>query len=200
MNERINLTEIRRQVYLYYAEDGLVDISVGLVILGFGLLLTLDLPALVGLLGLVPLLVWYGGKSSLVIPRVGSINPGRKMKQRFRGFFANLVLIGIGFLVLVLLSRRGGGIDFSNYSLSLLGLVVGLGISSLGLILDAARFYLYGGLVFLAMAGGEILGGSVTTFDPFLAAVISAGALITLAGIAILIRFLGKYPVLKMGE
>lgn len=200
MTEKINLKDIRRQVYLYYAEDGLADIAIGLVILGFGLLLQLELPTLVGLLGLAALLVWYGGKSALVIPRVGSIQPGRELKKRFQGFFINLALIGIGFLVLILLGRRGGGVDFSRYSLSIFGLVVGLGISSLGLLLDANRFYAYGVLVFLAMAGGDLLGQGMRVFDPFLISVISAGSLITLAGIAVLIRFLNKYPVIILGE
>lgn len=200
MNEKINLKVIRRQVYLYYAEDGLADIAIGLVVLGFGLLLLLDLPALVGLLGLVPLLVWYAGKDRLVIPRVGSIQPGRELKKRFQGFFINLVLIGLGFLILILFGQQLGRIECSSYSLSAFGLVVGLGISSLGLLLDASRFYIYGGLVFLAMAGGEILGQIVTGFDPFLIFVISAGSLITLAGIAYLIRFLNKYPVIRMEE
>jgi hypothetical protein len=200
MNERINLKDIRRQVVLYYAEDGLADISVGLVILGFGLLLWLDFPTLVGLLVLVPLLVWFGGKNWLVIPRVGSIQPGRELKQRFRGFFLNLFLLGIGFLVFILVSRRFAGSDFAGYSLSLFGFVLALGISSLGVLMDASRFYLYGGLVFLAMAGGEVLGRTITAFDPFLMGVIGAGAVITLAGLVVLGRFLGKYPVIEVGE
>ena len=200
MKESINLKEIRRQVVLYYAEDGLADIAIGTVILGFGLLLLLDLPALVGLLGLAGILVWYGGKKALVIPRVGSIQPGRELKQRFQGFFINLALIGVGFLVLILLSRRAGSLELSSYSLAIFGLVVGLGISSLGLLLDAGRFYAYGLLVFLALAGGEFLGRSVSGFDPFLAAVIGAGSLIILAGVIVLARFLGKYPVIRLGE
>ncbi len=197
MKERIDLQGIRRQVFLYYAEDGLLDIAIGLVILGFGLLLLLDLPGLVGLLGLVALLVWYLGKDRLVIPRVGSITPGRELKERFKGFFINLVLIGAGILVLFLLGGSRGGSPFSRYSLSVFGLVVALGISSLGLLLDTARFYYYAGLVFLALTGGDLLSLSVTAFDPFLAAVIGAGFLILAAGLIVHIRFLVKYPIVR---
>jgi len=200
MKERIDLKNIRQQVFLYYSEDGLVDIAVGLVIFGFGLLLLLDHPAFVGLLGLLALLVWYVGKASLVLPRVGTIRPGREIKQRFQGFFINLVVIGIGVFILFLLSRSGGGSILSRFSLSILGFVVALGISILGLLLDAPRFYFYAGLVFLAMAGGELLSELVTAYDPFLAAVIGSGAVILLAGCAVLIQFLRKYPVVQGEE
>lgn len=200
MKESMDLKDIRRQVFLYYAEDGLVDIAVGLVILGFGLLLLLDLPALVGLLGVLALLVWYIGKGSLVIPRVGTIKPGREMKERFKSLLITLILLGAGVFALFLVGAgSGGGVSlFSRYSLSLFGLVVALGICSLGLLLDTARFYYYGGLVFLAMAGGDLLGQSVTAFDPFLVAVIGAGGLVLAAGVVVLVRFLGKYPVIRM--
>ena len=117
MNDKLNLQEIKRQVYLYYTEDGLADVSLGLVILGFGLLLLLDLPAYVGTLGLIPLLIWYLGKGSLVVPRVGSIQPGQTIKRRFLGFFLNICLVGIGVFVLFLMGRGSGESFFSRYSL-----------------------------------------------------------------------------------
>jgi hypothetical protein len=193
MKESINLKEIQRQLYLFYAEDGLVDLAVGLVIAGFGLLLLADLPGLVGVLGIVPLLIWYIGKRIMVLPRIGSIQPTREMRNRFRDFFISLALIGLGLLVFFLISPNIG-----NLSLTIFGLVLGLGISSLGVMLQARRFYLYGVLVFLAMAIGEYLGRSITVFDPFLAAVIAAGGIIFAAGLVYMIRFLGKYPVVEM--
>lgn len=200
MNNRMNLQDIKRQVYLYYTEDGLADISLGLVILGFGLLLLLDMPAFVGVLGLIPLLIWYLGKGSLVVPRVGSIQPGPALKKRFVGFFINLCLIGGGVLALILVNRGTGESFFSTYSLSVLGFVLALGISSLGLLMNAVRFYFYGALVFIAMAGGELLLNSISAFDPFLIGVISAGVIILAAGLVTLTRFLGKYPVIDLEE
>jgi hypothetical protein len=196
MNRKMNLQEIKRQVYLYYTEDGLVDVSLGLVILGFGLLLLMDLPAFVGTLGLIPLLIWYLGKGSLVVPRVGSIQLGPSIKRRFLGFFLNICLVGIGVFVLFLMGRGSGESFFSQYSLSLFGFVLALGISSLGLLMNAVRFYAYGALVFLAMTGGEFLMSSISAFDPFLVGVISAGAIILAVGMIFLIRFLTKYPVI----
>lgn len=198
MSENIDLKKVRHQVYLFYSEDGLADLAIGLMILGFGIFLLVDLPALVGLLGLLPFLVWYLGKLSLVVPRVGSIQPDKKMKKSFRGFFINLCLIGVGVFTLYLLNRGTGESFFAKHPLSLFGFVLALAISSLGMILKTNRFYLYGLLVFAAMAVGELLASSITAVDPFLLSVISAGGIILLAGSFVLARFLNKYPVVSL--
>jgi hypothetical protein len=195
MTENIDLKEIRRQVYLFYSEDGLADLGVGLMIFGFGALLMADAPYLVGLLGVVAYIVWYLGKQTLVIPRVGSIQPGPQIKRRLFGYFLNLFLFGAGALAFYLVGGGEKSFTASISSLMVFGLVVGLGISTLGLALKASRFYFYGLLVFAAMVVGELLVASITAVDPFLVAVISAGGIITLSGLIILIRFLSKYPL-----
>lgn len=200
MSEKINLTEYKRQIYLFYSEDGLADLAVGLMIFGFGILLLVDVPALVGLLGLIAFLVWYFGKQGLVIPRVGSIQPGHEIKKRFTGFLINLSVMGFGVLVFYILNQRSGNNFLSSYPLTMFGFVLAMGISSLGLMLKSNRFYFYGLLVFLAMAAGEFLGSSITTVDPFLVAVISAGSIIMVAAIVILVKFINKYPVVRSEE
>ncbi len=200
MSENINLKEIKRQVYLFYSEDGLADLAIGLMIFGFGIFLLNDLSALVGLLGFLPLLVWYFGKEFLVFPRVGSIQPAQELKKRFRGFFINMILFGLGVFALYFLNRNSGTSFLSQHPLTLFGFVLGLAISSLGMILNTSRFYLYGLLVFGAMAVGEFLSDSITAVDPYLVAVISAGGIILIAGFVILARFLKKYPVVSLDD
>lgn len=198
MSENIDLKKIRQQVYLFYSEDGLADLAIGLTIFGFGIFLLVDLPAFVGLLGLLPYLVWYLGKQNLVIPRVGSIQPDKGMKRTFLGFFINLCLIGIGVFALFLLNRGSGESFLDQHPLTLFGFVLALAISSLGMVMKAARFYGYGLLVFLAMGIGELLSSSITAVDPYLVAVISAGGIILLAGSIVLARFLNRYPVVSL--
>lgn len=198
MTENIDLKKIRQQVYLFYSEDGLADLAVGLVIFGFGIFLLVDQPAFVGLLGLLPFLVWYLGKQSLVVPRVGSIQPDEEMQRNFRGFFINLCLIGVGVFAFYLFNLRSGTSLMTNHPLMLFGLVLALAISSLGMVLKTARFYGYGLLVFVSMGIGEQLSSSITEVDPYLVAVISAGGIILLAGFSVLIRFLKKYPVVSL--
>ena len=195
MKDNTYLKEVRRQVYLFYSEDGLADLGVGLMILGFGALLMADAPYLVGLLGLVAYLVWYFGKQTLVIPRVGSIQPGVEIKKRLFGFFINLFLFGAGALAFFLVGGGKEAVTPAISSLMIFGLVVGLGISSLGLALKASRFYFYGLLVFAAMVAGELLSSTITSVDPFLVAVISAGGIILVSGFIVLGRFLARYPL-----
>jgi hypothetical protein len=213
MSEKINLNEIKRQVYLYYSEDGLVDLAIGIVIFGFGALLLVDQPAFVGVLGSIPLLVWYLGKHYLTMPRMGSIQPSTAMKKRFSGFFTMIVIIGIGLFVLYLLSwgsgmrlNAGDSLPLTSYilalaiaaPLSLFGFVLALAISAIGLMMKTNRYYIYGLLVFIAMSLGEFLNRTVESIDVFLLAVIIAGVLIIISGIIVLSRFLAKYPVVRM--
>ncbi len=198
MSENINLKEIERQVYLFYSEDGLADLAIGLMIFGFGIFLMVDLPALVGLLGFFPFMVWYLGKQSLVIPRIGSIQPNQEMKKQFVGYFITLCLIGLGVFVLYLLNRGSGETFLSLHPLMLFGFVLALAISSLGMVLKTSRFYFYGLLVFAALAAGEFLSTLITAVDPYLVAVISSGGIILLAGGITLIKFLKKYPVVTL--
>ncbi len=199
MTEKINLSEYKRQIYLFYSEDGLADLAVGLMIFGFGILLLVDMPALVGISGLLPFLVWYLGKQTLVAPRVGSIQPGAEIRKRFLGFFINLLVLGIGVFFFYLVNLQAGRNFLTSHPMALLGLVLGIAISSLGVMLKTNRFYFYSLLVFLAMAAGEYLGPRITTYDPYLAAVICAGLVIMIVGSFVLARFLRKYPVQKMG-
>ena len=170
------------------------------MIFGFGLLLMIDLPALVGVLGLFPFLIWYLGKQALVVPRVGSIQQSQTMRNRFKGFFVNLLIIGICVFVLFLLSNRSGFDSLSNYSLVIFGLVIALAISSLGLLMKTFRYYIYATIIFLAMSIGSLFNLTFQTGDLFLILVMIAGGIILLCGMTILIRFLKKYPPILIDQ
>jgi len=200
MSEIINLKEIKRQVYLHYSEDGLVDLAIGFVIFGFGALLLADVPALIGILGLIPFLIWYLGKQYLTLPRVGSFQPDQETRKRLSGFFIYLFTSGIGVLVLYLIAARSGSYQLSDYSLALFGFVLALAISTLGLLMKTNRMYYYAMLVFLAMAIGETLNKTNDIVDYYLLSVIIAGSIIIFAGIIVLSRFLKKYPVVSLEE
>ncbi len=198
MTEKINLKEFKKQIYLYYSEDGLADLAIGLIIFGFGIFLLVDIPGLVGLLGVIPFMIWYLVKQSLVVPRVGSIKPYQELKKRFLGFFTSMGVIGLGVVVLLKMSPRSGEAFFDLHPLAFFGLLVGLAVSSLGVILKTSRFYYYGILIFAALAGSELLGGTITTFDPSMVSMVGAGGMIMIAGFIVLARFLKKYPVISV--
>lgn len=195
MPENLNMKQIRNDLYRSYADDGLVDLAIGLVIFGFGTLLLIDVPWLIGVLGLIPLLVWYLGKRYLTSPRLGTFKPSAAMDKKFRGFFICLLTIGLGVLVFFML-----GNESTAHPLALFGLVLALGISALGLLMKTNRLYYYAFLVFAAMAFGEALNPSIKNIDIYLLAVIIAGGVILIAGSMVLWRFLRKYPVVLVEE
>jgi hypothetical protein len=200
MSEKLNIDKIRQEVYRSYTEDGLIDLAIGIVIFGFGSLLMVDIPWLVGVLGVIPLLIWYLGKRYLTIPRIGTFQPSKTMNRKFTGFLVYMIAIGVGVLVSFFLLVRSGENLLNDHPLALFGFVLALGISALGLMMKTNRLYYYSLLVFLAMAIGETMNKSIRGMDMYLISVIIAGGVILVAGSIVLIGFLRKYPVISMEE
>ena len=194
MSYELDMKEIERQVYLSYSEDGLVDIAIGIVITAWGLMLTQEPTGLIGLIGLLGMGIWYIGKRTITIPRIGVIEPSPKMERRLTNLAVFLLVLGLVAFVGILLSRAAGNIMISDYSLGILGLVLAAGVALLAYLLNAARLYIYAVILFVSFAGGEILAKTVTTFDAFALSVIVGGGLILLSGIVVLVRFMRKYP------
>lgn len=194
MSYELDMKEIERQVYLSYTEDGLIDIAIGVVIAAWGLMLTQEPNGLIGLLGLLGLGIWYMGKRLITIPRIGIIEPSQKMERRLTNMAVFLVVLGLLIFVGILVMRSIGVVEFTNYTLAILGLVLAGGVAVLAFLLNAPRIYVYAVIIFVSFAGGEILAQYITSVDAFALAVMAGGGLILIAGITVLIRFLRKYP------
>lgn len=194
MSSEINITEIERKAYMSYHEDGLVDIAIGIVILLWGIFLLTEPSGLIGLLGVLAFAIWYFGKRWITYPRTGVIQPSRKMEKRYRNLAIFLFVIGLIAFGGILIGRIYFAFP-SNYTLSILGLVLAFGVALLAFLLNANRLYVYAGLIFIAFAAGEALSANIASFDAFAVLVVIAGALILLSGLGILVRFLRKYPV-----
>jgi hypothetical protein len=191
----LDMKEIERRAYLTLSEDGIIDIVIGCVFLGWGSLLAAGPASLIGLLVPLALGLWYVGKRFLTIPRVGLVIPSKKMESKFRNYAALLLVFGIILLVGIVIWQVSGGGSIGKHSLGLLGLAIAAGISSAAFLLDAKRLYAYAALLFIAFAVGESLNPGITTIDTFLVSVILASGLIVLSGLVVLIRFLRKYPL-----
>lgn len=194
MSYQLDMKEIERQVYLSYSEDGLIDIAIGVVITAWGLMLTQEPTGLIGLIGLLGMGIWYLGKRSITIPRIGVIEPSAKIERKLTNLAVFMFILGLIVLAGILLSRAAGSSLLSDYSLSIVGLVLAAGVALLGYLLDAARMYIYALILFASFAAGEILAKSITAFDAFALSVVIGGGLILLSGIVVLVRFLRKYP------
>jgi hypothetical protein len=195
MSLDLDMKEIERKAYMSYSEDGLVDIAIGFVILGWGISLVLGPAGLITLLGPIALAMWYLGKRYLTIPRIGIIKPSRKMAYRARNGAIVLLLLGTITLAGILLGTVVGGSDLADYSLAILGLLLAAGICVIAFLLNSNRLYVYAVLLFVAFAGGQALNDVISSVDTFIVSVILAGALILLSGAVVLVRFLRKYPL-----
>lgn len=197
MSEKLVMKDIERRVYMFYTEDGLIDLAIGLVILGFGGLLFLDFSGFTGVLGLVPVGLWYLGKRVITMPRIGIIQPDKAMGRRLAGFLSTMVVIGAGVGVMAFLLAGTGSQLSDGHPLMMFALVLSLAISALGLVMKVGRLYFYAILVFLAFSIGEGVNGMVEGPDFFLLSVICTGIIILLTGTGVLFRFLQKYPVVN---
>ncbi len=178
-----------------YSEDGLVDIAIGFVFLGWGVLLVDKLPGLFALLGPIAWAIWHLGKRFLTVPRIGIIEPSQKMENRMRNLSITLLILGLTALAGALLAVGRGGSFLADYSLAILGLVFAAGICLVAFLLAANRLYAYAMMLFVAFAGGQALNEVVSTLDTFVLSVIAAGALVLFSGLVVLVRFLRKYPL-----
>ncbi len=199
MSYELDMKEIERQVYMSYSEDGLVDIAIGFVIMVWGMMLFLEPSGLIALLGVFGMGIWYLGKRFITIPRIGTIQPGKKIERRLTNLAIFMLVLGLIAFFGILISRMVGSAFIADHALGNLGLVLAAGVAVLAYLLDASRLYFYGIILFLAFAGGEILSGTVTNFDTFASSVVIAGGLILISGIVILLRFVRKYPRPELG-
>jgi hypothetical protein len=194
MSYELDMKEIERQVYLSYSEDGLVDIAIGVVIMVWGIMLLFEPTGLIGLLGILGMGIWYLGKRFITIPRIGTFQPGPKIERRLTNLAIFMLLLGAIAFLGILISRMVGSAFIVDHPLGILGLVLAAGVAVLAYMLNASRLYFYAAVLFVGFAGGEILAGTITTFDAFAMSVTIAGGLILLSGIIIWLRFVRKYP------
>jgi hypothetical protein len=194
MSYELDMKEIERQVYLSYSEDGLVDIAIGSMIMAWGIMLLAEPSGLIALLGVLGMGIWYLGKRFITIPRIGTVQPGPKIERRLTNLAIFLVILGVIAFLGILVSRAFGSLFITDHPLGILGLVIAAGVALLAYLLNTTRIYIYAAILFVAFAGGEILAGTVTSFDAFAMSVIAGGVLILLSGLIVLLRFVRKYP------
>jgi hypothetical protein len=205
MNRPVLSKEIHRRLMLTIHQDGLLDVLAGLIIATFGIVPLLDNtgmnPGVRQVIFLSCYLVevvsvlWL--KRAVTSPRTGMVTLSRRTSTRI-----SLILLGINtfiFLVFLLsyLFKWSLWENLGSFQLSVpLGLIFLILLTSLGAILKASRFYLYGILVMAIFMGGEyffnlgILGNHGIPPSSFM-----AGGIMVLSGGIHLYNFLKKYPV-----
>jgi hypothetical protein len=195
MTQEINLKELEKKVYMSYHQDGILDISLGLLILLFGIAMYTHLIPFVGLIPILVMVVGYLAKKFITIPRMGYVNftNARKAKERRKMSFWLVLGIVVFGAVLVGLAKRNilPGLDSVPQAYPLLALAVIFSslIIAAALMFGAVHLYAYAALVLIVLVPCQ----SIYASEPH--RVTFAGALILLCGLLTFIRFLRKYPL-----
>ena len=205
MNRTAPSREINRRLMLSIHQDGLLDVLAGLIIATFGIIPLLDdtgmNPGVRQVIFLscylleVVSIMWL--KRVVTLPRTGLVNLSRRTTSRI-----SLILLGIN-LVIFLFFLGSYLFDwplkerFGSFQLSIpLGLIWLILLSSVGALLRAMRFSLYGVVVLVILILGEFLWskGILQNHGIPLASFLSGGC-IALSGSILLARFLRKYRI-----
>jgi len=202
MNQEPNLKEIERRAYMSYHEDGLLDIFVGVYVLGFGLGVFMDVVWEFGFGTIMPAIliatvlpIWIAAKRKITMPRIGFVKFGpRGGTSKLMAIFIGLAVAGLGVFSLFTLATFQSGLRqwldliFQNGML-----IVGFGSLAVcilfGYSMGLKRLYAYGLLALISLVIGHFMG----IFFAYV--LVALGTAVTVAGFALLIGFIRKYPL-----
>jgi len=202
MITKTSLKDLEKSMYRVSIQDGIIDIQIGLMLLMFVLPIYLSdrLGDFWSSMIFLPLwiLILYGFRAfrkRIIQPRVGQIQYGTYRKKRLKRLniiilVFNLFALLLGVLSFIQFNEVSGWIVSARFSIIIL-----LGFSLAGYMLDFPRLYIYGIMISAAPVVGEYLyqihgfshHGFPITFG-FLSAVL------VVTGLIILVRLLKKYP------
>ncbi|MCW4009062.1 MAG: hypothetical protein NWF05_00370 [Candidatus Bathyarchaeota archaeon] len=199
MSDTPNLKEIEKKAYISYHRDGLLDIFVGVYILGFGLGIFINIlwessfgSIMPAILIAVILPLWIAAKRKITMPRIGFVKFGGQGTNRFMAVLLGFMVAGIGvmFVFTLALTQRPEWINvlFQN------GLIV-VGTASLavcvlfGYSMGLKRLYAYGVLSLVLFVIGHFLG----VFFAYI--LLALGLAIISNGAFLLMKFVRKYPL-----
>jgi hypothetical protein len=202
MTKEPNLKEIERRAYMSYHQDGLLDIFAGLYILGFGLGIFMDIVLDFGMgviiipggLIAVALPIWIAAKRKITMPRIGYVNFGTRGANKLMAIFIGLAVAGLGvFFVFTLATFQGGSRQWLDLIFQNGMLIVGFGslavCSLFGYTMGLRRLYAYGLMALISLVIGHFVG----IFFAYI--LLALGTTVMVAGAALLIGFVKKYPL-----
>ncbi len=197
MKDRAGLREIERRVWLRTFEHGLWDLSIGLLLLSFGVGILTEfywIPAIVVPVGL-PSMRDLARRA--IVPRIGHATfRGRRKRSMIHVqlILAALALVGAGMFAFTAFATRdtapGWATWVRSHFIIVIGLIWGGALAIAGWAADYPRLYAYGGLLFGALLAIDLAPAG----DHLGHALIGVGGLIAVVGVVLFIRFLRRYP------
>lgn len=188
--------ELRRRAYLSYHQDGLIDIILGLCILGFGLnLILVSKSGDYGVLAWIWFVLYMPLKNRITFPRLGYVRFDSRRGGARRWTLAALLGVWsfallMGVLVFMNTEQVPAVIKsiFGRGPIPVLGIIVSMTLAGIAALTGVKRLYTYAGLGVFLFLGGALLNVSPAVYT------LLFGACILLTGLAMLVRFVRKYP------
>lgn len=193
------LAGIENRAWLRVFEDGLWDIGIGLILVGFGLPVLFDFPYVAAIGPVLAIVLLQDVKRRLIEPRIGRVRfaPRRQQQaKRIRVLLAVLVVLGgvvLAFMTWVLREAAPGwAVWIGGHFVAVLGLIWGAAMALAGWAVEFRRLYVYGLLVV-----GSLLASDISAGYSLGLALSAVGAVILAVGTFLLVRFLHRYPRLS---
>lgn len=194
MKAHTDLGSMEREAYRAYWSDGIVDLYLGASLLFIGAMWTWvnDLSGLAGVLPAVLVAPMLAARKRFVEARLGHVEwrPGRRRWERRNLLLAagmGLLLLGVA-VYLIVATARSDGPQLAPGIIAWLLALLALGLAAL---LDARRMLLYAAV--LASGGVVVVLLQAEPGWPMLA----CGVVATIIGLAMLRRFVERYPVIE---
>jgi MFS family permease len=185
---------LEREVYRGRFDDGLLDLCVGVGLLGIGLAWLAGHVALTGVFPALMIPVWLVLRKRITEPRVGRVEFSKERRRAERRGLSQALGAGIGVFVLALAAAawiRGGASAPGGWAPLIPSLLVGLALVIVSALIGAWRFAAYS-VTLVALAGLVTwLGGEPGTYLAL------AGGLLSLWAGGLVARFTATHPDLE---
>ena len=196
MNQKINLKEIERKAYTSYHQDGVIDITIAVVILLFSVMMLGDiylLGSIGGVSGILAVSLYAGLKKLLTVPRIGYVKFPQQRAQRMVAIAVALgTLSALMGLVAVLQTMSQGTPEWLVFLIENYMLTIGTAVAALFLLAGYAfktkRIYAYALLTLVLFVAGHFI------YFPLYYYLTALGIILLACGLFLMIRFVSKYP------
>ncbi|MEZ4591680.1 MAG: hypothetical protein R3D55_11155 [Chloroflexota bacterium] len=197
MSQTVDFEQLKRKLYLSYHQDGILDLAVGLSILGFGISMAMDVGATI-VFSWLGLILYAPLKSVITIPRLGFVQFESESKRRTNLIYR--LVLGLGTFALffglaIFLWADELPADFSTwlrqYHMLVLAALPAIALAATGWRTGVSRLLVEALLIVVIVLAGIQLQIAEPTY------VMVAGGVVSLIGLGLLARFVRKYPVRK---
>ena len=188
------LRELERKIFIRYFEDGFWDMYIGLLLFAFGLTITFEIGYLAGVFASLGFLIPRLGKSKVTYPRVGYIKFRNIRKKNVGMILLGVMILGAVLFFFLVGEQNNSITDFlRNNLLLVIALIWGGALAVAASILNIGRYFFYAVIIFIGFLISDRIGSLGINL-------ITAGIVIFVIGLMILILFIRKYPLIPKPE